>query len=102
MYILHNNILQMANRDIVCQEILCFEAIFKQSKLVDQFCDGLRNAGILKAIRAFPDLFVRLFTYTGDISSKSVLEAIKVDDGIPKKLMEFLTKFNLKAHEKGN
>ena len=92
----------METRDIIGQEIIYFEAVFKVSKLLDQFCDGLRDAGILKAVRAFPCLFICLFTYTGDVSSESVLEALIVDEKVPKVLVDFLTKYILEADEKGN
>ena len=52
---------------------------FRISKLIDQICDGLRPLGFLKAIRAFPELFVHLFTYTASISPADLLEAVYVD-----------------------
>lgn len=47
---------------------------------MDQICEGLRPLGLLKAIRAFPEFFIHLFTYTVSISSADLLEAVYVDE----------------------
>ena len=52
----------MSNKDVIAQEILCFDAVGRVSKLLDQLCSGLRELGVLNLIRTFPDLFVHLFT----------------------------------------
>ena len=65
---------------MIAQEILTHEAIFKISKLLDQFYEGLKKLRILQLIRAFPDLFAPLFTFTGDISSEMVSEALFIKD----------------------
>ena len=67
---------QMANRHVIAQEIVSYEAVFKVSKLLDQLCEGLQNLGILQAIRTFPEFFFHLLTYTASASSVDVLEAI--------------------------
>ena len=103
MYVITCTLLipQIEYRDIIGQEIISFEAVYKMSKLMDQFCDGLRSTRILNAVRAFPELFIQLLTYTGDVSSESVLEALSVDRDSPTELFEFLRRFILKAAEEG-
>ena len=70
----------MSNKDIVGQEVLLFDAIASIAKLLDQLCDGLRSLGVLRVMRAFPDLFLHLFTYTACVTSSEVLEAIYIDE----------------------
>ena len=93
----------MTTRHVIGQEIVYYEAVFKISKLMDQFCEGLRNAGILKAIRLFPDLFIRLLTYTGAVCTESVLQAIQVpqEEAPSEALMCHLRKFITEAPEEG-
>lgn len=66
---------------MIAQQVLTHEAIYKITKLLDQFCEGLKQLRILQLIRSFPDLFTPLFTFTGDISSEVVSEAIFIRDG---------------------
>ncbi len=47
--------------------------------MLDQFSMGLQAMGVLKVIRAFPNLFISLFVYTGCVSPEDVAEAIFVD-----------------------
>ena len=70
----------MANRHVIAQEIVSYDAVFKVSKLLDQLCEGLQNLGILQAIRTFPEFFLHLLTYTASASSVDVLEAIYTED----------------------
>ena len=70
----------MANRHVIAQEIVNYEAVFKESKLLDQLCEGFQNLGILQAIRTFPEFFLHLLTYTASASSVDVLEAIYTED----------------------
>ncbi len=44
--------------------------------MLDQFTDGLQIMGLLKS---FPDIFLPLFVYTGNVSAVEVAEAIFVD-----------------------
>ena len=60
----------MSNRDVIAQEVMCYEAVFKVSKLLDQLCEGLQNLGILEAIRTFPGIFLYLLTYTASASRR--------------------------------
>ena len=64
----------MSNKDIIGQHIICYDAVERVSKLLDQMCEGLANLGVLKVIRAFPDLFVHLFTYTASVSCQDVID----------------------------
>ena len=57
-----------------------YEALFKVSNLLDQFREGLKRMDVLSVIQCFPQLFVNLFTFTGQVSSDDVLEAIFVGD----------------------
>ncbi len=66
----------MSNKDIIGQHIICYDAVERVSKLLDQMCEGLANLGVLKVIRAFPDLFVHLFTYTASVSCPDVIDSI--------------------------
>ena len=70
----------MSTKDLVAQEVLAHETVYKISKLLDQLCDGMKTLPVLRLLRAFPDLFLSLFTYTGRICSADVLEAIYVHD----------------------
>lgn len=70
---------QMSSKDVIAQEVLAYEAMSRVSKLLDQFVDGLRNLGVLKAMRSFPDLFVHLFTYTANVSTEEVLDTLRCD-----------------------
>ena len=69
----------MSTKDIVAQEILSHEAIYKIAKLLDQFCDGLKAVQLLGLVRAFPVVFSPLFTYSGDIDGREVAERLFVD-----------------------
>ena len=44
--------------------------------MLDQFTDGLQIMGLLKS---FPNIFLPLFVYTGNVSAVEVAEAIFVD-----------------------
>lgn len=71
---------QFANRDVVAQEIVAHEAIYKLSKLLDQFCERMKKLRLLPLIRCFPEMFAPLFTFTGNISVNEVLEALFIHD----------------------
>ena len=83
----------MSNRDVIAQEVMCYEAVFKVSRLLDQLCEGLQNLGILEAIRTFPGIFLHLLTYTASASKEDVLDAIYVDDEDGDRKFSFLKKF---------
>ena len=48
------------------------------SKMLDQFCDGLKGLKILKLVRAFPEEFAALFMYTG-LTNDDVIDALCVE-----------------------
>ena len=60
--------------------------------------------GVLTLIREFPQLFVQLFTFTGDVSSKDVLATIYVDknDVVDGVLMELTSKYIKDLSKEGN
>ena len=60
------------------QDISCHEVLFKASKLLDQFCEGTKQVQVLELVRAYPDLFVHLFTFTGDLVAEDVMDAVYV------------------------
>ena len=70
----------MSNKDVIGQEILLFDAIASIAKLLDQLSHGLCSLKVLRTMRAFPDLFLHLFTYTACIQSSDVQEAVYVDE----------------------
>ena len=70
----------MTNKDMIGQEVLVFDAIASVAKLLDQLCDGLRSLGVLRVMRAFPELFLHLFTYTACVTSSEVLESVYLDE----------------------
>ena len=46
------------------EKVHCYNYVgYIREKLLDQFCDGLRKLGLLRVVRAFPKLFVEMFTY---------------------------------------
>ena len=59
---------------MIGQEVLVFDAIASVAKLLDQLCDGLRSLGVQHVVRAFPNLFLHLFTYTACVTSSEVLD----------------------------
>lgn len=61
---------------------MSFDSVGRISKLLDQFCDGLKSLNLLPVMRAFPAVFISLFTYTR-FSSEDVKEALCFDDGFP-------------------
>lgn len=50
--------------------------MYQISKLLDQFCEGMKRLCLLPLIRGFPELFAPLFTFTGDICIEDVKEAV--------------------------
>ena len=70
----------MTNRDVIYQEVLTFDAIGKISNLLDQLSSGLHALGVLPVVRAFPELFVPLFTYTAAISPEEVVDTLYLSD----------------------
>jgi len=94
----------MSNRDYILEEILSFESIGRIAKLLDQLSDGLKNLGILRIIRTFPNIFVHLFTCTKVVSATDVLDTLKIsanhnlNDSIT---ISYLRRFISEAPEEG-
>ena len=98
----------MSTKDAISHEILCYDVVGSVSKLLDQFSSGLCATGLLEFMRAFPDIFVHLFTYTACVSPDVVLESIYVDDASLYQyeedvtiVMDHLKKFINEASEQG-
>ena len=72
----------MSNKSSVVQEIMCFELIGRVAVLMDQFCAGLKNLGVLPLIRAFPDLFGPVLVYTACICPEDVVASVYTDGEI--------------------
>ena len=75
-----NILLQLATKDACAQNILAHEALYKVSQLLDQFKQGLKKVDMLRLVQAFPDLYIALLTFSGDISAEDVLGALYVDE----------------------
>ena len=56
------------------------EALFKISKLLDQFKDGLNQAKMLKIIQNFPERFSPLFICEGSVTADNVISALCTSD----------------------
>ena len=65
--------IQMSNKDIIGQCIITYESVERVSKSLDQLSEGLATLNFLKALRAFPDLFVGILTYTNNITTQMLL-----------------------------
>ena len=65
----------MSTKQTVAQDIMTYEALYRIKPLLDDFAKGLENCSVLKCVRVFPELFLPLFVYTGNLSA-DVLEAI--------------------------
>ena len=86
----------MTTKEVIGQEVMFFDAIDCVAKLLDQLCDGLRSLGVLHIMRAFPDLFLPLFTYTASVTSSDVQESVFVDEErtvVDIVVMEYLRQF---------
>ncbi len=44
----------MSTKEVIAQEILCYDAVGRVSKLLDQFSSGLRPTGLLEIMKLFP------------------------------------------------
>ncbi len=69
---------KVSTKDLIAQDILTHEAIYKNSKLLDQFCDGLKRTPVFCLMRAFPEEFLPFFTYTGCLAAADVVDALVV------------------------
>ena len=63
--------------------------MYKISKLLDQFIEGMKKLPhILQLVQAYPDLFTKLFTFTGDVTARDVLDALFVHEGTQLRLSD--------------
>ncbi len=85
----------MSNKDAVTHAVMQHESLYKVSTLLDQFKEGLNKMGVLPVIEKFPELFVSMFTFTGDVSCEDVLAALYVDpeEGIDDILLSLTHKY---------
>ena len=72
----------METKDIVAQEVLSYDALYRRSVLLDQFKQGLEEVGILRLITQFPNEMSSLFTFTGDLTNEEVIDAVYVVDDV--------------------
>lgn len=54
-------------------------ALYSIQPVLDHLSEGLKECGILKLMRMFPECFISLFVSTGDLSKEDVLEALCTD-----------------------
>ena len=58
---------QLSTKSLIAQDIATYEGLYKITHLLDQFCNGLKKAGILEIIRVFPDgIFVLICVQEAD------------------------------------
>ena len=98
--------MQVSTKDIIAQDILTHEAVYKHAKLLDQMCDGLKETLVYKLVMEFPQLFEPLFTFLRQISAEHVLDAIYTDqvELTPNDplLMKYLRSFLSESDVNGN
>ena len=97
---------QLSTKSLIAQDIATYEGLYKITHLLDQFCDGLKKAGILEIIRAFPDEFLSLFVYK-KLTAADVLAAICMSPGQhnnceQEMLLGYFHRFILECDETGN
>ena len=74
----------------VSNSLMVHEALYKISKLLDELQVGLKDIEILDVIQAFPELFLKLFTFNGFIANADVLQALCIQDEDEGELVLFL------------
>lgn len=70
----------MVTKENIAHVILTHEAIYKCAKILDQLVDGLKKLPIYELMVQFPEQFLPLFTYSGDIAAEDVIGALYVDE----------------------
>jgi len=78
----------MKYKDWIAQQLMQHEGLHKSVSLLDQYKHGLQKADMLSIIQAFPENFLPLFTYEGEIKAKDVLEILHIEED---KLQDTLT-----------
>ncbi|KAL5496430.1 hypothetical protein EMCRGX_G012710 [Ephydatia muelleri] len=51
------------NKEIVCNDIIFYDALLQRSGSIEQLCDSLDELGLLTAINHYPEAFLPLFTH---------------------------------------
>ena len=97
--------IQLSTRFLIAQEIATYEGLYKTTHLLDQFSVGLKKAGLLEVIRAFPDMFLNLFVYK-ELTAADVLAAVCVsaeqNNDDHEVLLGYFNRFILECDETGN
>ena len=91
----------MSNKDIIGQCIITYESVERVSKSLDQLSEGLATLNFLKALRAFPDLFVGILTYTNNITTQDVIDTIYMREPVDDILMYHLKRYLCELSEDG-
>lgn len=91
----------MSNKDIIGQCIITYESVERVSKSLDQLSEGLATLNFLKALGAFPDLFVGILTYTNNITTQDVFDTIYMQDPVDDILMYHLKRYLCELSEDG-
>ena len=81
-----------------------YKGLYKMTHLLDQFCNGLKKAGYLDVVRAFPDEFLTMFVYK-KLTATDVLEAVCVpteESYRDEMLLGYFNQFILECDETGN
>lgn len=73
--------------------IISYEAVYKLSKLLDEIQQGLKDVGIMKLLRAFPELLLKLLTSASKLCAADVLAAVCIPEGTSETVSSYLTSF---------
>lgn len=97
--------LQLSTKSLIAQDIATYEGLYKITHLLDQFCDGLKKAGLLEVIRMFADEFLPLFVYK-KLTAADVLAAVYVspeqkNNPENEMLLGYFNRFILECDETG-
>ena len=68
----------MSTKNLILQDVMMYEGLYKITTLLNQFSDGLKRSGVYDVITAYPDIFSTLFTYT-ELTPVDVVETVYVD-----------------------
>ena len=101
---MHVLIIQLSTKSLIAQDIVVYEGLYKMTHLLDQFCDGLKKAGLLDVVRAFPDEFLTMF-FCKKLTATDVLEAVCVpteESNRDEMLLGYFNRFILECDETGN
>ena len=88
---------------MIAQHVIDHEAIYSPSKMIDQFGEGLKKLPVYSLMKAFPDLFLPLFTYSGNVDLDDVIGALYVADDmvLDELLMGYLKQYIMNCNLEG-